>query len=352
MNLSHALALAEESDHFDRLPDEVILLIFHSIGDAVSLLRCLCVCKRFSCLVPRVRSLHLSLPRRKPISRPSSLFNCFTLFFSKFISKPLKHLCRIKPSSFTSSHSNSINRVLGNFREINSIHIKLPFYGGTDQCGGVAADGFDYLVKWKAEFGRALKSCVIMGANSLQRIGEERETEQVQEEEQVELELLTDRELRLRVVWIISSLISASARHHFLKQVLSDHPMLRSVVVSDGNNQGKLCMGKEQLVEMRDSMEESLMVVGSNPNTSTWLERTPVPELSIKMSHVRVLELPETGYKMRGATLVEVRAVSGEMKGNEGDSGFDGEGEEKAFGEAVREMLKVKKSYVMTMNAF
>lgn len=240
-----------------------------------------------------------------------------------------------------------------NFREIDSIHIKLPFYGGIgadrDDDSGVAADGFDSLVKWKAEFGRDLKSCVIMGATSLQRIGEEEEEESEPNDEQIELEMLSDRELRLRVVWIISSLISASARHHFLKQILSDHPRLGSVVVSDGNNQGKLCMGREQLVEMREAL-----LVGSVSNSKTTLERTPVPELSIKMSHVRVLELPETGYKMKGATLVEVRAVSGDvvvmMKGSEAD--FDGEGEEKAFGEAVREMLKVKKSYVMTMNAF
>ncbi|KAL5833453.1 hypothetical protein ACOSQ3_017127 [Xanthoceras sorbifolium] len=349
------LAVAEEADQFDLLPDEVLLLIFHKIRDARYLFRCLCVCKRFYSLVPGIRSLHLSLPPRKPISRPTSLFNCFTLFFTKFLAKPLRHLCRIKSTPTSASASNSLNRVLRNFREIDSMHIKLPFYGGigVDECGSISADGFDSLVKWKAEFGRDLKCCVIMGATSLQRIGddEEEEEECQQEDEQIELEMLTDKELRLRVVWIISSLISASARHHFLKQILSDHPRLCSVVVSDGNNQGKLCMGREQLVEMRGSMEGSL-----NSNSLHWLERTPVPELTIKMSHVRMLELPETGYKMRGATLVEVRAVMGGgmvlMKGSEGHSGFDGEGEEKAFGEAVREMLKVKKSYVMTMNAF
>lgn len=179
-----------------------------------------------------------------------------------------------------------------------------------------------------------------MGADSLKRVEFDDESDEIGGDSNG-FELLSDIELRLRVVWIISTLISASSRYHLLRQILSDHPRLERVIVSDGNKQGKLCMNREQVREMRDGLMNSVN------------ERTPVPELSIKMSHVRCLDLPECGVKMMGATLVEVKALNNGNGSRDFLGEFDGDEEEKmVFGEAVKEMLKVKKSYVMTMNAF
>lgn len=64
---------------------------------------------------------------------------------------------------------------------------------------------------------------------------------------------LTADELKLRVMWMISSLFAASARHCFLKQFVdnNDHKMLRSVVIADASKQGRLWMRQELLEELR-----------------------------------------------------------------------------------------------------
>ena len=43
-----------EIDHFDRLPDSLLLLIFNKIGDVKALGRCCAVSRRFQSLVPQV----------------------------------------------------------------------------------------------------------------------------------------------------------------------------------------------------------------------------------------------------------------------------------------------------------
>lgn len=215
------------------------------------------------------------------------------------------------------------------------MNVQFPVYGNGN-------DDDDCFIKWKAEFGSELKSCIILGATSFyeKNLAWER-IDRVQEEGH----FLTDDQLKLRIVWTISCLISSSARHHFLKQIVSEHSQLQRVVVSDCKNQGELCMDEEHIIEMRKSVDDSSLK-----------QRSPFPDLSIKMLYLPVLELPASGYTMRGATLVVIRPVDDDVDAG-GDllgGWFDGDGEEKkkAFGEAVRELMKVKKSYVMTMNSF
>lgn len=219
------------------------------------------------------------------------------------------------------------------------MNVQFPVYGN-------ANDDDDCFIKWKAAFGRELKSCIILGATSFYKKNLATETmDRGQEEEH----FLTDDQLKLRIIWTISCLISSSARHHFLKQIVSEHSQLQRVIVSDCKNQGELCMDEEQIVEMRKSVDDSSLK-----------DRTPLPDLSIKMLCLPVLELPASGYTMRGATLVVIKPVHDDNDDGDDAGGdllggwFDGDGEEKkkAFGEAVRELMKVKKSYVMTMNSF
>uniref|UniRef100_A0A3Q7F1Y6 F-box domain-containing protein n=1 Tax=Solanum lycopersicum TaxID=4081 RepID=A0A3Q7F1Y6_SOLLC len=42
----------EPMDHFDRLPDSILLFIFNKIGDVKALGRCSVVSRRFNSLVP------------------------------------------------------------------------------------------------------------------------------------------------------------------------------------------------------------------------------------------------------------------------------------------------------------
>ncbi|XP_044477723.1 F-box protein At4g18380-like [Mangifera indica] len=336
-----------QQDHFDRLPDALLLLIFNKLLDVKPLSRCLLVCKRFSILIPQTNALFVAIPPRIPPSKPPNGFCLPSL--RVFLSKPFKPFRRLVASNSPSTRRisaahHSLNNALNKFQHVKSIHIQFPFSGnGIDLVGG------DCLMKWKAEFGGQLKSCIILSATSYFP------TEVKQLQEQEEERFLTDDELRVRIIWTISCLIAASARHHFLKKILLDHPSLESVLITDEKKQGKMSMGREELAEMRGYIGSF-----SASKLLSSMERTKVPDLSITLWYAPELELPVSGYRMKGATLVVIRPVDdGELmrKGlSDGElmgSGFDGDhGEEIVFAEAVKEMMKMKKSYMMTMNSF
>lgn len=349
----------EEDDEFDRLPDAILRLIFNKLHDAESLSRCNLVCKRFASLIPQVDNVYLTVPRKSlcgsydKISK-SSCIDCshrskslFKSLIRKLITTPFRCLRRIislkSSSSFRFDCSyHSPNEILKNFKEIQSLRIELPGY-----CGEIESinDG-DSLLRWKAEFGSHLESCVILGSKSFN-------TQNHKQEEEEEADL-TDDELKLRVVWTISCLIAASARHYLMQQVVSTHQMLQNVVVTDRSKQGRLNMKREHIEELRSKVNSSAEL-----ELSPMLERTPLPALKMKLWYVPVIELPASGCVMRGATLLVIRPVDGEKKAEESDGDLvervwngEGGGEEEVFSEAVREMMKKKKSYTLEMNSF
>ncbi|KAL6998839.1 hypothetical protein U1Q18_040953 [Sarracenia purpurea var. burkii] len=138
--------------------------------------------------------------------------------------------------------------------------------------------------------------------------------------------------------------------------VVSDHPMLRSVVVSDGSKQGRLSMRTEQVEHLRSNLTSAAQLESSSSP-----DRTPVPALKMTLWHVPVLELPVSGCVMKGATLLVIKPVYGanvaERDGDLVGRVWDGEEEVKEaetmmFGEAAREMMKNKKTYTLEMNSF
>lgn len=133
-----------------------------------------------------------------------------------------------------------------------------------------------------------------------------------------------------------------------LKKIVGKLPMLQSVVITDASKQGKLCMVEQQPVELRNTMKFE-----NSP------ERTPIPELCMKLWYVPVMELPASGCVTKGLTLVLIKPASGvmERRMSEGDSllgDLDGEDDEKAvFAEAMREIvLKRKMAFMMEMSSF
>ncbi|GKV16594.1 hypothetical protein SLEP1_g27216 [Rubroshorea leprosula] len=346
-------------DQFDRLPDSLLLLIFSKLPDAQSLTVCLSVSKRFASLIPLSDAVFLPIRPRKRHPAPnrgSNLnLNLFTLLRKELIAKSLRCFnCFTDSEPATDPHREEeeeeeedgdcyywARRVLKNFIGIKSLYIELPSHGSR-----IRPFGNDSLLKWHAEFGSELKSCVVLEATSFQK-GKLSSLDQIGEEHQIQ-QTLTEDELTSRVVWTFSCLISASARHFLFKQLVTEHPELQQVVISDANKQGELRMGSEELSEIRNSQEDSEMTLWGT---------SEVPEKSLKLWYVPVLELPVSGWVMRGASLAVITGSDGEMEEENGEDDplvgcFDGEGEEeKAFSEAVRKMMKVKESYLMTISS-
>ncbi|RZC45945.1 hypothetical protein C5167_038887 [Papaver somniferum] len=303
--MSYLCSEVDEIDHFDRLPDSLLLIVFNQIGDVKALGRCCVVSRRFHELVPQIDNVVVRVDcvisdddasaTAASSDKTRSVFsNLIRLVFGG-IFKPLQALGQFlgprksSPSSSSSSTSSSssisggvggnggngtlINddeemesggvthhsptQVLKNFNEIRRLRIELP-------SGELGIDD-GVLLKWRADFGSTLDNCLILGASS-----------------------------------IIDPPKPASAfsllQENLLHGGAAAAAAASAAIEDDGNGQGVLCMNKEQLEELRVKPLSA----------STASKRTLVPALNMRLWYAPQLELPD-GSVLKGATLVAIR---------------------------------------------
>lgn len=326
-------------DFFDRLPDEILLSIFNQLRDAKSLCSSMSVCKRFLSIAPQVDHIFLPIPRKKSAARESDQEirrSSLKDLLIRALVKPFHIITQAIKSKSKSEekdmdfYSHSIpNEILKSFEEIRALHLRLPCHENQKQSSKRSKNSTTFL-KWKAEFGVELHSCVILGAKSWKE-----KADDLGEESRV----MGEDELKLRIVWTISCLIAAAARHYLIEEIVKGMKTIEDVVVSDESDQGRVCMKKEQIVEMRASKGEH--------------HRSRVPALRMKMWYLERLELPGSGKVMEGATLVVIRpAAAAEVGRSDGDMAAEAFGEGNEVGEAARKLMVAKKCYVLEMNSF
>ncbi|KAJ0018871.1 hypothetical protein Pint_10939 [Pistacia integerrima] len=384
-------------DHFDRLPDSLLLLVFNNIGDVKALGRCCVVSRRFHSLVPQVENVVVrvdcvisdddsssstSEKSRSPFS------NLFRLVFGGIV-KPLQALgqflgpkrtpqfhhnnhlnntnaaalCAASAAASTSgstlsvgNHTNhhdddgeidqagvthhSPTQVLKNFNEIRFLRIELP-------SGELGIDD-GVLLKWRADFGSTLDNCVILGAasviNNAYKFHHENEAQVscvTDDNGSIPESFYTNGGLKLRVVWTISSLIAASARHYLLQPIIAEHTTLDSLVLTDADGQGVLCMNREQLEELRVKPLSA----------SSASKRTLVPALNMRLWYAPHLELPN-GVVLKGATLVAIRPTEqSAAKKDVADGSWVASAFEEPYGTAAKMLVK-RRTYCLEMNSF
>ncbi|PKA58506.1 F-box protein [Apostasia shenzhenica] len=343
-------------DQFDRIPDSLVLLILNKVADVRALGRCSAVSKRFNSLVPLVYNIYVKIDRVVTVDgdasdeslnpsspKPRNLFSHLLKIMLLSIVKPFHHLRNpgngSKPLLPQLSH-HSPAQVLKNFTQIRHLRIELP-------AGDVGTED-GVLLKWRAEFGSTLQNCVILGGTQIDRktnACRDQDLSPTSEDNgSIPESFYTNGGLKLRVVWTISSLIAASTRHYLLRPIIKDHPTLRSLILTDADEQGTLCMDVDQLKEFR----EKPLAASASAN------RTQVPASNMKLRYAPYLELPE-GIGMQGATLVAIRP-SVEGSGSNGGSrkeaetflndAFDG-----PFSSAAQALVK-RRTYLLEMNGF
>jgi len=395
----HRLSAAAGEDHFDDLPDPLLLVIFNRIGDVKALGRCALVSRRFHSLVPLVDSVLVrvdcvipddpaasgsgsaSAPTSPTASAPARhVFSQLARLVIGGIVKPIQALGQILShansasdfpassaslSSFRRSSSSSSasspppagdvshhspSEVLRSFKELRSLRIELP-------AGELGMDD-GVLLKWKADFGSTLGSCVILGAASASPstaakdgasaappaaadCGESDDSGSIPES------FYTNGGLKLRVLWTISSLIAASARHYLLQPIISDHALLESLDLTDADGQGVLTMDKYQLQELR------VRPVSASGDS----HRTLMPALSMRLWYAPHIELPG-GTVLNGATLVAIKPSEEAMRDAVGNGAAGSAGAswvsdafEEPYRTAVRLLLK-RRMYSLEMNSF
>ncbi|KAK6925552.1 hypothetical protein RJ641_007271 [Dillenia turbinata] len=347
----------DEIDHFDRLPDPLVLLIFNKIHDHDSLFNCLSVSKRFNSLLPQIDDLFIKLHRRAfnffdpdeddrhcCCSKPKS--NSSKNPFKHFLRKPLKFIHKLispNPSS-TSPNSNpktqSPDQILKNFREIQSLKLQLPSWSGI-----LGSNVGCELLKWRAEFGAELEKCAIIAAESFYRENNFDENKKKSSNQE-----LFEQDLNLRVMWTVSCLIAASARHRLLQKMIKDHEKIKNVTVSDSEKQGTLRMNEEQI---RKSCFCSSNSEEWGERMFSEMERSRIPNVRVRLWYVPKQELKESGHVMEGATLIVINPID-KISDDDGwiSQAFDGDEEENPLKDAVEVMIRSELHYVLEINSF
>ncbi|KAK7276697.1 hypothetical protein RIF29_17841 [Crotalaria pallida] len=372
-------------DRFDLLPDEIVHLILNKVHDAQTLIRCLSLSKRFASLIPFIDTVSLSmlppplpLPLPLPPPPPHPPFNNMvdqdeydnnapplitfrgrlviflrSLFKGIFINLRNTFLpCRNSVSISISDPipnpdllSNCPSHRLRIFTNLTRLRFHLHFNSY------MVADAA--LLKWKASYDRRLKSIVILAAIECHRDSSAAVVSHPAEPESG-TEGMPDVVLATRMRWTITSVIGAQRRHFALKKMLRNFPTtLKSVVMTDQRRQGRLVMNDGEIRELRESLNREGV-----PQRTEIMEM--VPKMKMKMWYVPEMILPESGFVLKGATLI----VGGQPYGvplslpveeDGSDGGYDCTAEEKAvLREAEREIVKKEGEgcYVMDMRTF
>ncbi|KAL6206877.1 hypothetical protein ACLB2K_024123 [Fragaria x ananassa] len=380
-DLTSSRVYPEPSDHFDRLPDSLLLLVFNKIADVKALGRCCVVSRRFHSLVPQVDTVLVRVDcvisdddstSSSSSSSPSSSdksrapFSSLVRLVLGGIVKPLQALGQfLGPRRSSSSLAvgtadqnaaetdqaggvthHSPTQVLKNFNEIRLLRIELP-------SGELGIDD-GVLLKWRADFGSTLDNCVILGASSVIQPGPNHKPNDVavsggdgvcaanaEDNGSIPDSFYTNGGLKLRVVWTISSLIAASARHYLLQPIISEHKTLDSLVLTDADGQGVLYMNREQLEELRVKPLSA----------SSASKRTLVPALNMRLWYAPQLELPD-GVVLKGATLVAIRpSEQSNPKKEVSDLSWVSTAFEEPYGTAAKMLVK-RRTYCLEMNSF
>lgn len=378
-----ASALVEEDhgmDQFDRLPDSIILVIFNQISDVKALGRCCVVSRRFYSLATLVDNVSVrvdcvisddtstssssssSSGSSAAAGKTRSVFSHFARIVLCGIARPIHALGQIlsssaskrlsyAESSFSEVSHHSPSEVLKKFKEIRRLRIELP-------AGELGVDD-GVLLKWKAEFGSTIHSCVILGASSVlsssslsAKLGNPNPAPDLCGDDDnsasIPESFYTSGGLKLRVLWTISSLIAASARHYLLQPIVSDHETLECLDLTDVDGQGVLSMNRRQLQELTVS---PVSASGSS-------QRTLMPALSMRLWYAPLLEIP-CGMVLKGATLVAIQpseersreTAGGCASGKSSDFSCVLNAFEEPYRTAAR-MLTERRSYCLEMNSF
>ncbi|KAF2316722.1 hypothetical protein GH714_042063 [Hevea brasiliensis] len=336
-------------DHFDRLPDSLLLLVFNKIGDVKALGRCCVVSRRFHSLVPQVDNVVVrvdcvisdddtspssSSEKSRSSSSSSGLSSIFRLVFCGIVKPfhalgqllgPRREMLNSYPSRngfFSSSSSSSSSalsssslsvgneddgemdqggvthhsptQVLKNFNEIRFLRIELP--------GGELGIDDGVLLKWRADFGSTLDNCVILGAASVINNGHNKSCFVLQE---------------------------------------NGFDGVGMLITTTTTMVGVLCMNREQLEELRVKPLSA----------SSASKRTLVPALNMRLWYAPYLELPD-GLVLKGATLVAIRpSEQSTAKKEVCDASWVSTAFEEPYGTAAKMLVK-RRTYCLEMNSF
>ncbi|KAI3804422.1 hypothetical protein L1987_25954 [Smallanthus sonchifolius] len=344
MKKSHEEDVADSSS-LNRLPDEIILQILNKVLDLKTLYFCHLVSRRFHSIVLQVDTISFIAPLLNAqtsdnnnsgdvdgIGFPKKLF---WSLINGVVLKPIHLLRRMvipssKPlppilSSFYGDSFRAAVLFLCTFRGVKSLSLELPSssHRGIDN---------NCLFKWKVTFGNRIESFIFISPNSIYDTNALYANRINEEEEDMEPSIDS---FKHKVHIAFQCLMDAIVRHRMLLYYIKDLPVLEKVSITDSGRRGTLSLSGGRLAEVRGWIDSAPNNLKPHPN------RIEVP-VNVSQCYVPVLNMPVSGYVMKGITLV-VMQMNSIQDGNDcfmnGEGGFEDK-VEAAYGEAVMEILE------------
>lgn len=340
---------AADSSPFNRLPDEIILQIFSKLIDLKTLCFCHLVSRRFSSIVLQVDTISFTAPLLNPPSSDKTTSGevdaggfpkkLFWSLVNGVVFKPIHLLRRVvvpssRPlppiiSSFYGESFRSAVSFLSKFRELKCLSIELPsssHRGIDNSC----------LFKWKVKFGNRIESFLFLSPNSIcDTNGLYASDRYSQEDEEEEMELSTDS-FKQKVHIAFQCLKDVIVRHRMLLYFIKDLPLLEKVSITDSGKRGSLYLSRGKLAEVKE------WIHSASDTVKPQLNRIEVP-VNVSQCYVPKLNMPVSGYYMKGVTLVVMQMNNNVEGGNDcfmnSEDGFEDK-EEAAYSEAVMEILE------------
>ncbi|XP_022997204.1 F-box protein At1g78100-like [Cucurbita maxima] len=333
-------------DGFDSLPDSLVLVIFNFVSDVKALIRCRAVSKRFNSLVPHSDSLFLKIDcsissdsesDSDSDSVPTSnLFDFFQTTLQSFF-------YFMSPVFLKSKSQKSPAQILRQFHRIQRLQIEFPTKGLE----------VSRAVKWRAEFGDTLRSCVILSFQKIRKF----DGRAMMAVDNFGVDFFPGMEAR--VTWLMRTLITALARHHVMAEVVVEHLEMKHLVLRDGEGNGVVVIEKNGLEDFRRSR-----VCGDGGETSERRTaerrtlRTRVPRTTVRMKYWPLLDL-QHGFCMEDATLVVVRPTgnasedeTADMRKEDADLALRAFEDNDVYTVAVAELLTKGTRFKMLINSF
>nr|XP_043631016.1 uncharacterized protein LOC122602391 [Erigeron canadensis]XP_043631017.1 uncharacterized protein LOC122602391 [Erigeron canadensis] len=331
--------IQNSSSSFNDLPDDIILQIFNKLtNDLKTLFFCHQVSKRFSLIVLQIHTISFTAPRllsNTPVTDTSPQNNLFQTFLNGVVFKPLNLLRRFffflpatRPlppiiSSFYGDSFRSAVSFLTNFKTVKSLQIELPY----SSHKGIE----NLLFKWNVVFSNRIQSFMFLSPNFVSNNHELGNNDNNE---------ISNDMFKKKVHIAFQCLKDVIVRHRMMLYFIKDFPLLENVCITDSGKRGKLCLSGRKVSDVREWV---------NSDVKPHLSRIEVP-VSVSQCFLPTLELPVSGYVMKGVTFVVMH-----MSGNGKNDGFvngdvDGfEEEEAAYREAVMEILENHKEKMMTL---
>ncbi|XP_058198592.1 F-box protein At4g18380-like [Rhododendron vialii] len=329
----------EAENRFHRLPDDVIVHIFDKVSDIKWLCRCFMASKRFSSLVPRVQTLSVnsniwdsflksctdshSEERENP-QGPIFLEKFSEFFIGTLVFQPLRYF-HDASYPFPFSRLNFLDLVF-QLKQIRSLNLELI---------SDFSDDDDSVFTWGVKFTAEIDSFTFLYAKSLSRtMNSEAEEDATENIEIAWKEMFHSVKVAKRCAKYAGWWLGV------LSHVFAKFPILESVTITDWKNKGvKLCLGGEKLVECRNTLDTKSMI---SPKLADawWREQGHA-----RVSYLPVLQLPITGYVMKGVTFVNFKKSGKDFESN--TAMLDAFAEEQGpFLEALEQILEKHKDSI------